>query len=398
MWSGLLSALLGRFVTKGSLAIVFADGKTERFGQLSQEPVTVRFHDQSVPRKLFMNAELSIGEAYMDGELTVDDDNIYGLIELFMINLAEQRPDWRRRWVTAWDAIGRSIDGYNPISRSRENVAHHYDLSAELYHLFLDIDQQYSCAYFRDPNENLETAQQNKKELLASKLLLQPGMRVLDIGCGWGGMGLHLAREHGANVTGITLSQEQHKLAAQRAKKEGLEAAAQFLIKDYREIDDRFDRIVSVGMFEHVGTRHYHEFFNKLSDSLSDDGVAVIHTIGRSDGPGRTNPWISKYIFPGGYIPSLTDVLPAIEQSGLYVTDIEILRLHYANTLKHWRARFQENREQVRRIYDERFCRMWLFYLVASELSFRYARHVVFQIQVAKKQDAVPLTRDYLGA
>ncbi len=398
MWSRFLTLFLRRFVNKGSLVVVFAEGHSETFGELGAPAVTVRLHTRSLPRKLLLNADLILGEAYMDGTLTIDGDDIYGLIELLMINIANQPPAWHRQWLAIWQRIARASEQNNPVHRSRENVAYHYDLSTDLYRLFLDKDQQYSCAYFRDPTDDLKTAQENKREHLAAKLLLKPGMRVLDIGCGWGGMGLHLAREYGAHVTGITLSQRQHKIARQRAKSEALEDTAEFLIQDYREVDDQFDRILSVGMLEHVGTNHYPEYFSKIYDNLADDGVAVVHTIGRANGSGLTNPWIAKYIFPGGYIPALTDVLPAIERSGLYVTDIEILRLHYAETLRHWRARFEANRDRIRKIYDERFCRMWRFYLVSSELSFRYAQHVVFQIQLAKKQDAVPLTRDYLAA
>lgn len=276
------------------------------------------------------------------------------------------------------------------------NVVHHYDLSGALYDLFLDADRQYSCAYFREANDTLESAQTNKITLIASKLLLTPEQRILDIGCGWGGLGLHLARSHGVHVTGVTLSNEQYKIAEERARTEDLSDRVQFRLQDYRDVVGTFDRIVSVGMFEHVGVPHYKEFFAALRDRLKDDGVALLHTIGRTDGPGATNPWIANYIFPGGYSPALSEILAIAEQSGLYVTDVEVWRLHYAQTLKEWRNRFEANLDRAQSIYDERFCRMWRFYLVASEVAFRHNHHVVFQIQLAKKQDAVPITRDYL--
>jgi cyclopropane-fatty-acyl-phospholipid synthase len=275
-------------------------------------------------------------------------------------------------------------------------VAHHYDLDGRLYSLFLDADRQYSCGYFQGPDQSLEDAQLAKKRHLAAKLRLDPGKRVLDIGCGWGGLGLYLAEIGGANVTGITLSHEQHAIANERAAEKDLSDRARFLLQDYRDIDEPFDRIISVGMFEHVGVNHFGTFFRKSEQLLADDGVMLLHSIGRSEGPSVTSPWISKYIFPGGYIPSLSEVLTAIEKSGLLVTDIEILRLHYAETLKVWRQRFLAHREEVERIYDQRFVRMWEFYLAVAEMSFREQDMMVFQIQLTKRQDVVPMTRDYI--
>jgi cyclopropane-fatty-acyl-phospholipid synthase len=297
--------------------------------------------------------------------------------------------------VTVLRRLTKRLHQYNPIPRSRRNVAHHYDLSRELYETFLDADRQYSCAYFTKPGQDLETAQLRKKQHIAAKLHLEPGMRVLDIGCGWGGLGLYLAERLGAEVTGITLSTEQLALANARAAAAGLEASAQFHLRDYRHETGKFDRIVSVGMFEHVGVNHYGEFFRTVHDRLADDGVALLHTIGRRDGPGSTNPWLQKYIFPGGYSPSLSELSAAIERSGLWINDVEVLRLHYAETLRHWRLRFEANRAQVAALYDERFCRMWEFYLATSEVSFRHLDSVVFQLQLSKRRDAVPQTRNY---
>ncbi len=293
-------------------------------------------------------------------------------------------------------ALFRRVHQFNPIPRARRNAAHHYDLSDQLYELFLDRDRQYSCAYFDDCGDDLDTAQLNKKRHIAAKLLIRPGQTVLDIGSGWGGLALYLAAECGADVTGLTLSVEQLKTAARRAAAAGLSDRVRFYLRDYREEDGRYDRIVSVGMFEHVGVNHYEAFFTRVKSLLAPDGVALLHSIGRIDGPGATHPWIRKYIFPGGYIPALSEVVVAVERLKLWVTDIEILRLHYAETLRCWRRRFEHNRERLRAIYDERFCRMWEMYLAGSEIAFRHGGCMVFQMQLAKTVDSVPITRDYM--
>ncbi len=290
----------------------------------------------------------------------------------------------------------RRLHQYNPASRAQRNAAHHYDLSDKLYELFLDQDWQYSCAYFPEGEEDIDAAQLAKKRHIAAKLLLRPGDRVLDIGSGWGGLAIYLARECGADVTGLTLSVEQHKMATRRAAQAGLSDRVRFHLRDYRDEQGQYDRIVSVGMFEHVGINHYGTFFAKLKSLLTADGVALLHSIGRMDGPGSTNPWIRKYIFPGGYSPALSEVIPAVERLRLWITDIEILRLHYAETLRAWRQRFERNRDRLRDIYDERFCRMWEMYLVGSEIAFRRSGHLVFQMQLAKALNAVPITRDYM--
>jgi cyclopropane-fatty-acyl-phospholipid synthase len=292
----------------------------------------------------------------------------------------------------------RRLSQFNPAGRSRRNVAHHYDLNSELYSLFLDEDWQYSCAYFPRGDETLEAAQVAKKRHIAAKLLLdRPNLTVLDIGCGWGGMALTLARDYGARVTGITLSTEQLAAARARAEAAGLSHRVKFELLDYRAVDQQFDRVVSVGMFEHVGVTHYRTFFNTLQGCLADDGVALMHFIGSAAPPAATNPWLTKYIFPGGYSPSLSEVMPGIEASGLIATDVEVLRLHYARTLRHWRDRFEQNREAVKALYDERFCRMFEFYLAGCELAFRYSGEVVFQMQLSRQLTTVPLTRDYIG-
>jgi cyclopropane-fatty-acyl-phospholipid synthase len=351
-------------------------------------------------RQLVVNPSLAVGEAYMDGTLVPEGCSLFEMLDVLVSNLmvnANALPVVRLR--TALRNFTRRLDQHNPATRSQRNVAHHYDLNGRLYSLFLDRDRQYSCAYFRHGDETLEEAQAAKKRHIAAKLCLdRPDLSVLDVGCGWGGMALTLARDYGARVTGITLSQEQLAEARSRAAAEGLADRVNFELLDYRAMGQQFDRIVSVGMFEHVGVVHFDEFFATIKRCLKPDGVALLHAIGRGDGPGSTNPWIAKYIFPGGYSPALSEVLPAVESSGLAATDIEILRLHYAETLRHWRRRFAANRDTIATLYDERFCRMFEFYLCGSELAFRREGHMVFQIQLARDPTAVPLTRDYISS
>ncbi len=392
----LLSRLLRNRFRTGRLEIIDARGRRHVFGNDPEPRIVLRFHDRALGHRLFFAYDPGLGEAYMDGRLSIEEGDVYGLLELCAANLATIEGHWLHRCRGALELLVRRLGHFNPASRSRRNVAHHYDLSGRLYELFLDADRQYSCAYFGQPDFSLEEAQEAKKRRLAAKLLLTPGQRVLDIGSGWGGLGLHLARESGARVVGVTLSEEQHRVSRQRAAAAGLGDRVDFQLQDYRSLEGSFDRIVSVGMFEHVGTRHYPAFFAKCRDLLSDDGVALLHTIGRAGGPASTSPWTRKYIFPGGYSPALSEVVPVIERSGLVITDIEVLRLHYAETLRAWRQRLAQNRDEVMELYDKRFLRMWEFYLAASEAMFRYGGHLVFQIQFAKRQDAVPITRAYL--
>ena len=395
-----LDAILRRFVICGRLTVRWPDGRfTTYAGPAGSGPdVALAVNNARTLRRLVLNPLLAFGEAYMDGGLAPLDCQIYDLLDLTATNLMANAKGHPAAWLRyTVDRIKRRIDQYNPAPRARRNVAHHYDLNGRLYSLFLDRDRQYSCAYFPRGDETLEEAQLAKKRHIAAKLrLTEPDLRVLDIGCGWGGMALTLARDYGARVTGITLSQEQLTEARARAAAEGLSERVTFELMDYRSVMQRYDRIVSVGMFEHVGVVHYRAFFDTVARCLEPDGVALLHAIGRSEGPGSTNPWIAKYIFPGGYCPSLSEVLPPIESSQLFVTDIEVLRLHYAETLRHWRRRFAANRDAISALYDERFCRMFEFYLSGSEVAFRREGHMVFQIQLAHRQTAVPLTRDYI--
>jgi cyclopropane-fatty-acyl-phospholipid synthase len=392
----LLSEFAQRTITEGDLTIIDAAGRHHRVGDGRAPSVAVRLHDKSLHHRLAINPFLHLGEAYMNGTLTIEQGSLYAFLDVCAANVGRVGAHPLSRILSTLDRLLRRVHQYNPVHRAQANAAHHYDLSDRLYSLFLDADRQYSCAYFTHQHDDLEQAQRDKKRHLAAKLLLEPGVRVLDIGSGWGGLALHLAEAGAAEVVGITLSEEQLKVSRVRAAQAGLDGRVRFELCDYRTLDGTFDRIVSVGMFEHVGVRHFREFFAAIRDLLTEHGVAVLHSIGRSDGAGATNPWIRKYIFPGGYAPALSEVLPVVERLGLWVTDIEILRLHYAETLRLWRRRFRANRARIAELYDERFCRMWEFYLVGSELAFRRMGHMVFQLQLAKRQDAVPLTRDYV--
>jgi cyclopropane-fatty-acyl-phospholipid synthase len=393
----LLQVLLGRFVHRGTLRLTTANGSVFSVGDGSGNPVAVRFTDSSAQLRVLLDPELKLGEAYMDGTLQIDQGSIADLLAIVLgQSIDGMPPKWAQpQWALRY--VWRRLQQFNPRGRAQRNVAHHYDLDGRLYSLFLDADRQYSCGYFETPDQSLDDAQLAKKRHLAAKLLLKERHRVLDIGCGWGGLALYLAEFTRAQVTGITLSREQWQRAAERAMEKNLSGSVAFRMQDYRDVRDRFDRIVSVGMFEHVGVGFYDAFFRNCRELLADDGVMLLHSIGRSEGPNVTNPWIAKYIFPGGYIPALSEVLPAIERAGLLVTDIEIQRLHYAETLRAWRDRFLAHRDEAAQLYDDRFVRMWEFYLAASEMAFREQAMMVMQIQLAKRQDVVPITRDYIA-
>ena len=394
----LLKGLLHSIVRKGNLNVIDWRGRESVFGDpWGSLHVTIRMRDKALPWKLAVNPSLALGEAYMDGRLTIESGTLRDFLEIVTSNIQalDESPLQKARERLS-QLRPPALRVRNHKRRARSNVAHHYDLSGALYNLFLDADRQYSCAYFPTGKETLEEAQAAKKRHLAAKLLLRPGDKLLDIGCGWGGLALELANAADAEVKGITLSTEQLRVARERAKEVGLTDRASFELQDYRELDEQFDRIVSVGMFEHVGPTHFDQFFSAVARMLKRDGAAVIHSIGRRTPPGGADPWISKYIFPGGYIPAVSEVMAAVERSGLWATDIEIMRLHYAETLRHWYERFQQNRDGAREIYDERFCRMWEFYLTACEMLFRNGDLMVFQIQLAHERDAVPLTRDYI--
>ncbi len=392
----LMDRMLTGAIHKGRFHVTWPDGSASIYGDGAGRAVGVHITTPATLRRLVANPGLAIGEAYMDGGLIPLDCTIHDVLTLLLENIKG-----RRIPVLELNArisrLLRPVLQANSAARARRNVAHHYDLSGRLYSLFLDRDRQYSCAYFARGDESLEEAQAAKKRHIAAKLLLnRPDLQVLDIGCGWGGMALTLARDYGARVTGITLSQEQLTEATARAAAARLSDRVNFELMDYRAMDRPFDRIVSVGMFEHVGVPNYPDYFAAIKRCLKPDGVALLHSIGRFHGPSATNEWIAKYIFPGGYSPALSETLAPVEQSGLITADIEILRLHYAKTLSHWRRRFAANRDAIAALYDERFCRMFEFYLSGSELAFRLCDHMNFQIQLVRNQEALALTRDYM--
>ena len=390
----MFKSILRSVIRTGCLRFVDPAGRVYLIGDESPPCATIRLRSKRTEYALAINPALSVGEAYMNGELMIEEGSLYDILELVALNFNDAH---RHPWLSLLEHAEKYLKQHNPIPKARRNVAHHYDLSAELYATFLDRDWQYSCAYFQSQTDSLDAAQENKKRHIAAKLFLnRPGLNVLDIGSGWGGLGLYLAAEADAKITGVTLSAEQQKHSEARAAAAGVTDRVRFQLRDYREEHGLYDRVVSVGMFEHVGKRNYAEFFTKLGELLTADGVALLHTIGYSDGPGAINPFIRKYIFPGADLPSLSEIFSVVERSGLMVTDVEVLRLHYAETLRHWRKKFMARRKEVVRLYDERFYRMWEFYLVSCEVGFRYRGMVVYQLQLTKNLNAAPLTRDYI--
>ena len=396
MWNAALDRVLRGLIVHGRLAVTYPDGTDRAYGPGDGPHAAVTLTTPAIVRRLCLSPELALGEGYMSGAVQVPGDGLYDLLALAALNRARGAvPPWvawplrARTWARGW--LLR-----NTARSARANVAHHYDLSDDFYRLFLDDDMQYSCAYFARPGLTLDEAQAAKKAHIAAKLMLQPGQHVLDIGCGWGGLALTLARDYGVRVTGVTLSENQLARAQARARQAGLADRVQFHLMDYRRLTQRFDRVVSVGMLEHVGTGHFGEYFARVHDLLHPDGVALIHTIGHLSPPRVTSPWITKYIFPGGYVPTLSDLTPAVERAGLWTTDIEVLRGHYGPTCRAWRDRFEARLDQVRAMYDDRFIRMWRYYLTACEVAFEEQHQAVFQVQLARQQYAVPVTRDYL--
>jgi cyclopropane-fatty-acyl-phospholipid synthase len=391
-----LSNLLKAFIRTGKLTVIDPSGREHVFQGTPGLSVTMKLTDTSLYRKLFFNPELHAGEAYMDGRMQFPGSSLRDFLTLFSINRISLAAHPLQKVLRR---ISRGLKGFqqaNPVGKAQKNVAHHYDLGNEFYSLFLDESMQYSCAYFLSDSDTLEQAQINKLNLIAAKLQLKPGQKILDIGCGWGAMAMHLARIADVHVTGVTLSKEQHALAVERAAKAGLSDRVDFKLLDYRKVEGKFDRIVSVGMFEHVGVGHYLEFFAKVNELLDDDGLMLLHSIGHMSPPGTASPWLRKYIFPGAYSPALSEVFTATEQSSLWATDVEILRVHYAKTLVHWHDRFEANRAKIAAMYDERFCRMFEFYLISAEMMFRTGSQMVFHMQLARKRDAMPITRDYI--
>lgn len=396
MWDKMLDRVLRRLVRIGALSLTWPDGRITNYGDGVGVSAALSLHDKTLPRKLFMNPELALAEGYMDQNLTVGQDDLGGLLTLLARNA---NANGRGRFASA--AGGgrkylRRIAQHNPLAVARRNVEHHYDLSTDLYELFLDKNMQYTCGYFREPGMGLDAAQEAKMAHIAAKLRIKPGMKVMDIGCGWGGLSITLARDYGAQVTGVSLSQVQLDFARARAEKAGVADKIDFRLMDYRDVTETFDRIVVVGMLEHVGQPHYDTFFQKLTQNLAPDGIALVHCIGRATPPGRTSPFIHKYIFPGGYVPAMSEVMREVERAGLFAADVEVWRGHYAETLRHWRGRFEANLDAVRQLYDERFIRMWRYYLHAAEVGNNELGVVLFHFQLSHGEQVVPLTRDYL--
>ncbi|MBG1231934.1 SAM-dependent methyltransferase [Aestuariivirga litoralis] len=399
----LVHGILKKLIARGDLTLTDWKGRQSHYGDGTGPKVHIEITSASAARKIGLDPDQYLGEAFTSGEFKMRRGRIYDFLAIALENMGASsatmgKTHFMHNLLYKSRIALRRLDQRNSLTRSRHNVHSHYDLSGELYDLFLDKDRQYSCAYFESDDQTLEEAQLAKKRHIAAKMNIKPGMKILDIGSGWGGMGLYLAEMYGADVTGVTLSDEQFALSNARAKDRGLAHRVRFLLEDYRTLTQKFDRIVSVGMFEHVGVGHFPEFFKKCSELLKPDGTMLLHSIGRSDGPGATSAWTKKYIFPGGYIPALSEVMPQLERHGLYVTDIEILRLHYAKTLRHWLDRFMANRDKAAALYDERFCRLWEFYLASSETAFRFLGMNNFQIQFGRDQHYLPFTRDYIMA
>lgn len=393
----LLKHALEKFIQIGTLEVIDVNGTKHVFSGKPGPKSVVRFHNKLFELKLLWDPDMAAGEGYMNGDFTIESGTLYDFLDVCTRNYALRPLSWTKTVDEFLLYPLRWLFQYNPKKAAKRNVAHHYDLNGDLYKLFLDKDMQYSCAYFRSPDDTLETAQENKKCHLAAKLRLQPKQKILDIGSGWGGLALYLAQHADVEVTGLTLSEEQFKVATARAEQMGLSDRVRFYLRDYREEQDQYDRIVSVGMFEHVGVPHYRQFFAQIQHLLKDNGIAVLHAIGHSTSPESKETWINKYIFPGGYCPSLSEVIKPIEHSKLFITDIELLRFHYAKTLQHWHSRFQAHRQQAQALYDERFCRMWEYYLLASEMAFLNLGYYVFQIQLVRDPHVVPMTRDYIN-
>jgi cyclopropane-fatty-acyl-phospholipid synthase len=392
-----LDVIMKRFIREGRLRVTDYDGKVHEFGDPAASlDAAFSLRDPDTARRIALHPAMALGETYMDGALTLDHGTILDLLRLMIVNNRHWTESLSGKIYYRAEDWFRLPQVFNPPRRAQRNVKHHYDLSEELFELFLDADRQYSCAYFRSDTDDLDTAQLQKKRHTAAKLDIRPGQHILDIGSGWGGLALYLARHYPVRVTGLTLSEEQHRVSNARARQMGVADRVNFKLLDYRLETDSYDRVVSVGMFEHVGRPHFAAFFRKLHELMKPEGVALIHTIGWQPPPAQINPWLRRYIFPGAYLPALSQLTPVIERQKFWLTDLENLRLHYAMTLAAWHERFQANRAGIAKLYDERFCRMWEFYLQSCEAGFRWSGLTVFQFQLTKDIAALPITRDYM--
>ena len=392
-----LIEFLNSVIKDDGFLLVDADKNKHLIGHPKKEnPIILKILDKSLHSKLLFLPDLYFGEAYTDGSLVIENGTLTEFLDLAFRNIGRGETNSYNAAINKMRGTYRFLTNFNLKKKSKSNVAHHYDISEKLYDLFLDENRQYSCAYFKNDSDTLEEAQNNKIDHIIKKLNLKPNQKVLDIGSGWGSLAIDIAKKSQCEVIGITLSQNQYNHSVEKAKAQGLENQVQFRLIDYRDLNEKFDRIVSVGMFEHVGRKFYSTYFNSVSKLLNDDGVALIHTIGSINPPRDPQPWITKYIFPGGYTPSLSEVVKPIEKSGLILSDLEVWRMHYSHTLRHWKERFLGKREKVLEMFDDKFLRMWEFYLAGCEMAFKWGDQVVFQMQLIKKHSAVPNTRDYI--
>lgn len=392
-----LSNFLNRLIKDDGFELIDANSKSYLIGKPKKEnPIRFKILDKTLHWKLLINPDLYLGEGYTDGSIVIENGTLTEFLDIAIKNIGRDSANSITNALDKFRRMYRYITNFNLIGKSKQNVAHHYDLSNKFYDLFLDEKRQYSCAYFKNEDDTLEVAQNNKIDHIIKKLNLKPNHKVLDVGCGWGTLALDIAKKTQCEVVGITLSKNQLEYAQQKAREMNLENQVEFRLEDYRQLSEKFDRVVSVGMFEHVGRKFYSKYFNKVFDFLNEDGVALIHTIGSINPPRGPQPWITKYIFPGGYTPSLSEVSLPIEKSGLIISDLEVLRAHYAHTIRNWKDRFMSKKEQVLEMFDEKFFRMWEFYLVGCEMSFKWGDQVVFQFQLTRKLKATPITRDYI--
>ena len=392
-----LVSFLNNLIKYDGFELIDANSKKYVIGNpIKEKPIVLKLFDQKLMQKLLINPDLYFGEAYMNGSLVIQNGTITEFLDLAFRNIGRGDINFYGTVIKKIKGTFRYLTSFNKIVKSKENVAHHYDISEKLYDLFLDKNRQYSCAYFKNENDTLEEAQKNKMHHIIKKLNIKPNQKILDIGSGWGTLALEIAKETNASVTGITLSENQFEYSKNKAKEMNLSNQVEFKLIDYRQLNEKFDKIVSVGMFEHVGRKFYRTYFNTVSKLLNEKGIALIHTIGSTMPPRDPQPWITKYIFPGGYTPSLSEAVKPIENSGLIISDIEVLRLHYAHTLRHWKERFLLKKEEVLDMFDEKFFRMWEFYLASCEMAFKWGDQVVFQFQLSKDNVSVPNTRDYI--
>ena len=392
-----LARFLNKIFKKGGFIFIDANGNQFIIGTpASEQPIKVKILDKKLHYKLLFHPDLYLGEAYTDGQLIIENGTLTDFLDLALMNIGRSEFNIISYLINKFIGSYRYLTNFNFIKKSKMNVSHHYDISDDLYDLFLDPKRQYSCAYFKNDDDSLETAQNNKIQHIIKKLNIKPNQKILDIGCGWGSLAMDIAKSAQCEVTGITLSENQFNYCVKKAKELNLENQLTFKLMDYRELNEKFDRIVSVGMFEHVGRKFYNKFFKQIDNLLDKDGVSLIHTIGSVNPPRDPHPWITKYIFPGGYTPSLSEVTTPIEKAGLIVSDIEVLRLHYAHTLRHWKENCIKNKEKIISMFDERFFRMWEFYLAGCEMAFKWGDQVVYQFQLTKNYTSTPVTRDYI--